>query len=167
MGRNTRSRSSNNAVTSSVSHQKPGNNGGTKAKPAGLKVRRASDSNKIVLDKENAIETSVADIEAKKLKTVVEETKVEEKPKDTGSDNSNVIEWLTADSVEDVGYWKALAERRRQALETALLENKQLHEKSEMDEQEIKHWKKLADKFVMFKMKLQQEFGIDIEDLDE
>lgn len=51
--------------------------------------------------------------------------------------SEDMIKWMTEEKTEDERYWKILAEERRKALEEALTENEDLHQKLETVEEEM------------------------------
>lgn len=57
---------------------------------------------------------------------------------------SNVF-YLYVSGEPSENYWKVLAETRRKALEQALVENEELHEKVDKLEDELKKYKELMD----------------------
>lgn len=77
------------------------------------------------------------------------------------SKSEQVAEWMTAPKVDDVDYWKELAEQRRAALEETLTENEKLHDELELVKAENDHLKKLADRAVALEQML-DELGYEV-----
>ncbi|RWS24271.1 Geminin-like protein [Leptotrombidium deliense] len=78
------------------------------------------------------------------------------KPRISNDEAERTKKWLTDEKVEDEGYWKALAEQRRVALEKTLQENEELVTENELLKAEIEHWKKLAEKGMKLAQLLQE-----------
>ncbi|RWS10364.1 Geminin-like protein [Dinothrombium tinctorium] len=85
-------------------------------------------------DEHNSCESSV---ECKKAKKTIKTN--------ASSDCHSVKKWMTDKKVDDVEYWKALAEERRVALENALKENENLVHENELLKAENAHLQQLAD----------------------
>lgn len=119
----------------------------------GLRLRSASDVNKPDLgpsiNKENDADQLIA-IKSKESKA--SETSGENHMKKLINDGnptvSQQINWMTAAKVDDVDYWKQLAEKRRSALEETLKENEELQDEMDLLKAENDHLKPLADRCV-------------------